>query len=613
MRILPIVTIFIICSASAFSQVPRTISFQGVLTDASGNLVPDGNHQLAIKLYSNAVGGTPVFTENHTVPVVKGVFNAIIGSVTVLPASLLFDRAYFLGVSVNGGSELAPRTALTAVPFALRAERANVAESLVPNATGVVTSINNQSGTLTMQGGGGTTVTSNGNTFVISSVGGGGTGIQGVQSNDGTLAIQNPNGPVANLSVASNAITSDKIASGQVVKSVNGLTDNVTLAAGNNVTLTPSGNTITIASTGGSGGTGIQTLQNTNATLDIQNPNGPVTTVNVGANAISAAHISNNAVTPDKIAPNIISSINGVSNDGGEVQLVAGANVTITPNDAANTITIAASSGGGGLTLPYSATPNLGSTAFMITNSGAGPAAAFLSTATAANSAVEISNTSSNAFANAVRAVATAGNALDVTNNATNQATIKAQNQNASASAPILELHGPSNEVLTVDNGGNMSMDGHLNVGSYITTPSDLSVNDVVATGRVEGQRFVASQDNGPSNTPGMGSLYRDNIIYGWGNVSASGSLTAGMGITVSRAAAGVYNISYKRSMNGSNYSPMATLYHPSGIVLGTICISNTTSAGCTVNTLEFKDNITKDGYFVLADIPFFFHLTGRP
>jgi hypothetical protein len=50
--------------------------------------------------------------------------------------------------------------------------------------------------------------------------------------------------------------------------------------------------------------------------------------------------IAANAVTAPKIAPDVISSIDSVSNDGGNIDLVAGANVTITPDDAANTITI---------------------------------------------------------------------------------------------------------------------------------------------------------------------------------------------------------------------------------------------------------------------------------
>jgi hypothetical protein len=50
--------------------------------------------------------------------------------------------------------------------------------------------------------------------------------------------------------VPSGAITASKIAAGQVVKSLNGLTDAVNLTAGANVTLIPSGNNIQIAATG---------------------------------------------------------------------------------------------------------------------------------------------------------------------------------------------------------------------------------------------------------------------------------------------------------------------------------------------------------------------------
>jgi len=56
--------------------------------------------------------------------------------------------------------------------------------------------------------------------------------------------------------VSAGSVTGAGIASGQVVKSLNGLTDGVTLSPGANVTITPSGNTLTIASAAGSGGSG---------------------------------------------------------------------------------------------------------------------------------------------------------------------------------------------------------------------------------------------------------------------------------------------------------------------------------------------------------------------
>lgn len=62
------------------------------------------------------------------------------------------------------------------------------------------------------------------------------------------------NAAVTTSKIADSAITAPKISFGQVVKSLNSLKDDVTLAAGTNITITPSGNTLTIASTGSASG-----------------------------------------------------------------------------------------------------------------------------------------------------------------------------------------------------------------------------------------------------------------------------------------------------------------------------------------------------------------------
>src|SRR5439155_19996377 len=57
------------------------------------------------------------------------------------------------------------------------------------------------------------------------------------------------NSAIASAQLATNAVTAAKIASGQVVKSLNGLADAVTLSAGQNISLTPNGNNVQISAT----------------------------------------------------------------------------------------------------------------------------------------------------------------------------------------------------------------------------------------------------------------------------------------------------------------------------------------------------------------------------
>jgi hypothetical protein len=54
-------------------------------------------------------------------------------------------------------------------------------------------------------------------------------------------------GGVQTIHLANNAVTGAKIANGAVVRSLNGLSDNLQLAAGANITITPAGNTLTVA------------------------------------------------------------------------------------------------------------------------------------------------------------------------------------------------------------------------------------------------------------------------------------------------------------------------------------------------------------------------------
>jgi hypothetical protein len=73
-------------------------------------------------------------------------------------------------------------------------------------------------------------------------------GLLSAVAHDATLA---GNGTSASpLGIADNGVSAAKIAPGQVVKSLNGLKDNVTLAGSGGISITPSGNTLNIAGSG---------------------------------------------------------------------------------------------------------------------------------------------------------------------------------------------------------------------------------------------------------------------------------------------------------------------------------------------------------------------------
>ena len=79
----------------------------------------------------------------------------------------------------------------------------------------------------------------------------------------GSFTVLTPRQALTASPYAIFANTASNVVSGSVVKSLNNLKDNVTLAAGANVTLTPSGNIVTIASAG-AGGSGIWNLNGAN-------------------------------------------------------------------------------------------------------------------------------------------------------------------------------------------------------------------------------------------------------------------------------------------------------------------------------------------------------------
>jgi hypothetical protein len=113
-------------------------------------------------------------------------------------------------------------------------------DELIGGGSAGVTSLNGLTGALTIAHGANTTVNVNGSTITIDAVSGSGTGLTAVAHDNSLTGSGTVGLPLG-------------IAGGQAVRSLNGLHDAVTLAAGPNVTITPSGNTLTLAASGAGG------------------------------------------------------------------------------------------------------------------------------------------------------------------------------------------------------------------------------------------------------------------------------------------------------------------------------------------------------------------------
>jgi hypothetical protein len=103
------------------SGVPHLIRFQGVLKDSVGTPL-DESKTITFKIYNTEEGGTELWQETQTeVDITDGLLDVELGIVEALDLS--FDEQYWLGVTVQGDTEMTPRFKLTSVPYSFVSEQ----------------------------------------------------------------------------------------------------------------------------------------------------------------------------------------------------------------------------------------------------------------------------------------------------------------------------------------------------------------------------------------------------------------------------------------------------------------------------------------------------------
>jgi len=123
--------------------VPRTILYQGTLTDDSGVPLPDNTYFIRFRIWSDSISndaGQEKWNGNiQAVNVYGGLLEAVLGAPPMppLPNNIFAnDTNLYLGISVGVAAELRPRIKFTTVPYAykaLLADTAAIAKSTAPN------------------------------------------------------------------------------------------------------------------------------------------------------------------------------------------------------------------------------------------------------------------------------------------------------------------------------------------------------------------------------------------------------------------------------------------------------------------------------------------------
>ncbi|MBI3564736.1 MAG: hypothetical protein HY079_06030 [Elusimicrobia bacterium] len=138
--------------ASAIIQ-PQVVNFQGKLIDPATNLPKTGTVNLTFNLYKTLTGGTALWTETQNlVALTNGVFSVELGTYTALPPELFLGASAYLGVTVQGDAEMAPRSRLAMSPYAFTANQLSDAGSVSLIADNVYSTFTN-AGNLALPGG----------------------------------------------------------------------------------------------------------------------------------------------------------------------------------------------------------------------------------------------------------------------------------------------------------------------------------------------------------------------------------------------------------------------------------------------------------------------------
>lgn len=150
MGLMVLMLLLVSASTIVYAGVPSTISFQGYLTDHTGEPVADGTYTMNFYLFDAQTGGSQLWNadlgEQQTVTVTSGIYNVQLGAIQPLSSGVFAGGAAWLEVAIyNEGTTswetLVPRQPITSTAFSLKAGDADTLNGQAASAFGDITGV----------------------------------------------------------------------------------------------------------------------------------------------------------------------------------------------------------------------------------------------------------------------------------------------------------------------------------------------------------------------------------------------------------------------------------------------------------------------------------------
>ncbi len=240
-------------SQTSVAQVPRLLHYQATLIEQGAP--PEGSAELSFAFFADSTGGSPLggWSETHSdVDLTNGRVNLLLGQRTPLPVELFEASSLYLQVTVNDNT--LPRLPMASTPYALQAAVADsvssegvTGDALVEGAVGT-SALAPGAVTSTAIADGAVTADELSEGAVTSSALASGVITTDELANRAVTREKLEGGAVETGALADGAVTTSKLSDaavgggkideGQVVKTLNGLTDQVRLVEGNDISIT---------------------------------------------------------------------------------------------------------------------------------------------------------------------------------------------------------------------------------------------------------------------------------------------------------------------------------------------------------------------------------------